>query len=263
MAEGAQRLRVFRQAAPGPQQDVRLKGGMEPVVPGPPPVGRLGQELEANQNVEPEARILGRIFGHGRHRERLEGVFALDLQAPADGILGSEQPGGRPLRQDDAPEVRQGRLGIAVFQGEGKDVEHARVGVGDAHARHRAVRPDEILGPGVLEPDELLDVGQVLLEGGTERHGQIGIAFPAVPLRGRGPPVGPEDPVGVGVLPVEAELVDRVQHEQREAGDADGQPEDVDGGQGLVPGHAAHGHFDIARDHGRLPGPRHCNRHAK
>jgi hypothetical protein len=30
-----------------------------------------------------------------------------------------------------------------------------------------------------------------------------------------------------------------------------------------VPGHAAPGHFDIARDHGCLPRPALCNRHAK
>ena len=197
------------------------------------------------EHVRPHVGIGRNVLHDARHRE----VPAIvEIDRIADGLFVAEVLEGQILR--DHHRIRLGERDALIPRGQ-RNAEHLEQ-VGSrpddfAFIVDGVSEIDQPRGFGTSQPDDKLDLGEVALQGGSPARGRPGR------LNGLAPTFDIVDDavhaVGMGMIPVVAELILDVQEDQDAGGHADCEPGDIDERVGGMPAEIAQGHAEVIPEH--------------
>ncbi len=150
------------------------------------------------------------------------------------------------------PGIPEGGGRVALQQREIEDREDGRLGEEEPRLVELPVPVADVpLGILVhlLDPHRLQDFREVLLQGRTQAEGAVGVGRRSIFGSRRD---DPDDAVGRGVEPIVGPLVPDPEEDEQGAGQPEGQPADVDQGEGLLAPEAAEGDPEVAPQEARI-----------
>jgi len=171
---------------------------------------------------------------------------------PADGVLRSADGPGQRCAEDRHERFFQRILLEARLPGKGEHLEEIRIGEeGRIHAEGRSGR----LGPKLdvpVDPDadgalDFRELGRQRRRQGRHGPGEFHPAAFLAPLES-----DPVDPVPIHLKILVPRFVDNIDHHQKTNAYSDGQPEDIDEGDDLMPADVPEGNLKITL-HDRPP----------
>ncbi len=210
---------------------------------------RRGDRRERAERVETQ---MGRVAQVPDHARDAHGHLIAEEERLAQRVRRTEEAARDGFGQHDGVRLREGGRGLTAEPVEFEDVENLVVGpVGARRGRHVAALECGVLA---VHARRSLDLRKILAHqrsrpGRHRRELQVEVALAAREEVAR----DAVDSVGVGLRPIEAELVLHEQRDQDEAREPDRETADVDQRVEALREEMPDGDGDVALEHGALP----------